>query len=408
VRSRNADLEWVSGILAAPPLKVTVGRRRLPAAPHGTFAILPTAGRPRFVVPLAPRRAAAAALGDSSYTPGLRVRLARAVGRIGITLGIAGHLFRDRLSISDIDGEREQPLADVLLSERLADIFGRHDLMVAMHVGPARPNRKPLVRVLGADGAFVGYVKIGWNPLTRQLVRNEARALTDLDRRRSSFNALEAPRLVYEGTWREFEILALTPLRGRAFRTTRSHLDVAAAAMKEISDWAPRAERPLADSEYWRRTKARIGDMTEDGRLMHLAEVVAERFGDEVLAFGAWHGDWAPWNMAWRDGRLAVWDWERSTNDAPVGLDAAHFDFQLALSTSRNRSLPALTKVVAGEVQMLSALALPRDRERLLLVLHLLEMGLRWEEGRRAGMSPVDSLYVPALAVLLGERSDLV
>jgi hypothetical protein len=57
---------------------------------------------------------------------------------------------------------------------------------------------------------------------------------------------------------------------------------------------------------------------------------------------------------------------------------------------------------------MLSALALPRDRERLLLVLHLLEMGLRWEEGRRAGMSPVDSLYVPALAVLLGERSDLV
>jgi hypothetical protein len=59
--------------------------------------------------------------------------------------------------------------------------------------------------------------------------------------------------------------------------------------------------------------------------------------------------------------------------------------------------------MLTSDTPMLSLLALPRERRRLLLSLHLLEMALRWEEGRRAGMSPPDSLYAPALAALLAE-----
>jgi Phosphotransferase enzyme family len=397
--SDNADLDWVSDILAAAPLKRTVGRRQ-PRAARETFAVLPTASRPRFLVSLASRRGAAAAVGDSGYAPELQVRLAHALGRLGITLGIAGHVFRDRLSISEGDMGRDQPLSDLLLSERLATIFGRRDLTVAVRVGRSRPNRKPLVRVLSHDGTFLGYVKVGWNDLTRQLVRNEARVLGEIDRRRSLLTALEVPRVVYSGKWRHFELLALTPLRGRAFRMIRRHLDIAAAAMSEIPRFVEVDERPLADSEYWHRTKTRA--QIEDGSaLASLAGKVEDRFGDDVLAYGFWHGDWAPWNMAWRDGRVAVWDWERSTHDAPVGLDAAHFDFQVALSASHNRSLEALGKVLAGRTPMGSARSLSPERQRLLLALHLLEMALRWEEGRRAGMSPLDSIYVPALAAIL-------
>jgi hypothetical protein len=400
VSSRNADLEWISDILAAPPLTLTVGRRR----PHGvaleTFAVLPTASRPHFVIPLASRRAAAAAVGDSGYAAP-QIRLARALGRIGITLGLAGHVFRDRLSITEGDMEREQPLADVLLSEHLAKVFGRPDVTIAVHVGPSRPNRKPLVRVLAPDGAFIGYVKIGWNSLTRKLVQNEARTLADLDHRASSFTAFEVPRVAYAGTWREFELLALTPLRGRPFRLIRTHHDAAAAAMKEISELVHGDDRRLAESRYWQATKARLEDLATGGRLGALARTIEERFGAELLSFGSWHGDWAPWNLGWRDGRVAVWDWERSTHDAPVGLDAAHFDFQVALGASRNRSLPALERTLAGNAPMFSVLELPARRQRLLLALHLLEMALRWEEGRRAGMSATDSIYLPALDALL-------
>jgi hypothetical protein len=400
LRSQSPDLDWVASILAAPPLSLTVGRGQSSLA-RETFAVLPTAARPRFVVSLASRRAAAAAIGDSSYTPELQVRLARAVSRLGITLGIAGHVFRDRLSITESDSEPEQPLSDVLLSERVAEIFERDDLTVAVHVGPPRPNRKPLVRVLSHDGAFVGYVKIGWNTLTRGLVRNEARILAEIDGSRSSLTALEVPRIVYAGKWRQFELLALTPLRGRPLRLVRRHLDVAAAAMNEISQFARDEDRHLADSDYWRATKARIEDAANAAPLARLADTIEKRCGSEVFAFGSWHGDWAPWNMAWRDRRVAVWDWERSTNNAPAGLDAAHFDFQVALATSRNRPIPALETVLAGNAPMLSGLALPHPPQRTLLALHLLEMGLRWENGRRAGMSPPDVVYVPALEALL-------
>jgi hypothetical protein len=397
--SESADLDWVSDILAAAPLKLTVGRGQ-PRAARETFAVLPTAARPRFLVSLASRRAAAAAVGDSGYAPELQVRLAHALGRLGITLGIAGHVFRDRLSISEGDIARDQPLSDLLLSERLATIFGRRDLTIAVRVGRSRPNRKPLIRVLSHDGAFLGYVKVGWNELTRELVQNEARVLGEIDRRPSPLTALEVPRVVYSGEWRHFELLALTPLRGRPFRMIRRHLALAAAAMNEISQFVPADEGPLGDSEYWRRTKARA-QPADGGALSSFADKVEDRFGNEVLTYGFWHGDWAPWNLGWRDGRVAVWDWERSAHDAPVGLDAAHFDFQAALSSSRNRSLEALERVRAGHTPMISACALSPERQRLLLSLHLLEMSLRWEEGRRAGMSPLDSTYVPALDAML-------
>jgi hypothetical protein len=403
--SKNADLEWVSGILAAPPLKPTVGRRRVGGVARETFVVLPTAARPRFIVSLASRRAAAAAVGDSGYAADFQVRLARAASRIGITLGLGGQLFRDRISITDSDGDPDQPLADVLLSECVARIFGRDDLIVAVHLGPPRPNRKPLVRVLSRDGTFVGYVKVGWNALTRALVRNEGHTLTEIDRRRSSLRALEVPRVVHEGKWRQFELLALTPLRGRVFRTTRRHLDVAAVAMREISQLARHGERPLAESRYWRETRTRMRGMANEPALAHLADIVETRFGSEVFAFCSWHGDWAPWNMAWRGGRLAVWDWERSTNEAPLGLDAAHFDFQVSLAATHNRSLPALERTLKGEGPMISALPFPPERYRILVSLHLLEMALRWEEGHHAGMSQSDSIYLPALAALLEQPS---
>jgi hypothetical protein len=47
-----------------------------------------------------------------------------------------------------------------------------------------------------------------------------------------------------------------------------------------------------------------------------------------VLTYGAWHGDWTPWNMAWRRDVLHVWDWERFAPAVPVGFDALHYALQ--------------------------------------------------------------------------------
>ena len=47
-----------------------------------------------------------------------------------------------------------------------------------------------------------------------------------------------------------------------------------------------------------------------------------------ALTFGAWHGDWAPWNMASTERGLLVWDWERFTSGVPLGFDALHYRLQ--------------------------------------------------------------------------------
>lgn len=401
-RGQTADLEWLAGILAAPPVKMIVGRQGSlnTATARETFGVLPTAARPHLVVPLASRRAAAEALSGESYARGIHIRIARALCRIGVRVGIAQHLFRDRLSISDGD-VGDEVLSHVLLTERLMEIFGRRDLAVAVHLGPARPNRKPLAQVLSADGNVLGYVKIGWNQLTRRLVRNEAHVLADLEGRISSLAAFEVPRILHSEEWRELEVLVLSPLSGRSFRMTPLHIETAATAMNEISALFPGGERQLAESDYWLTERARVGAVGDGGRLARLADLLEERYGGQVLSFGGWHGDWAPWNMAWRGEGLAIWDWERSGHLVPVGLDAAHFDFQVALAAARHESISALRRTLEAHGPMLSALALPRDRHRLLLSLHLLDMAVRWEEGRRAGMIAPDSMYTPALAALL-------
>ena len=54
----------------------------------------------------------------------------------------------------------------------------------------------------------------------------------------------------------------------------------------------------------------------------------AEPMGHRPVDFGSWHGDWAPWNMGYRDDIVQLWDWERFSSPVPIGFDAIHFAAQ--------------------------------------------------------------------------------
>jgi hypothetical protein len=398
---RHADLDWVAGILSQPPAKAAVTRGGSAQADDvaRTFGVFPTAARPRLLVPLGSKRAAAASLRGASHAREPGVRLGRALLRMSLRVGLAQHAFRDRLSFSVDDTSAVAPdLADVLLSEHLAEVFGRRDLGLAVRVGRMRPNRKPLIQVLSTAGEIVSYVKVGWNPLTRRLVAREARVLEELGG--ESHSTFTVPRALYRGSWHGLELLALSPLEGRLVRPSDSHLDDVRRAMIEISRLSEPEQQRLADSGYWRSARDRVDALAANVDLAELADRVEARWGAERLAIGSWHGDWTPWNMARREGTLVVWDWERSGHGVPVGLDGAHFDFQVALTQARHRWEAALPNALAGDAVLLSQS--PDSGARpLLLALHLLEMALRSAEGREAGITSGDEIYVPALRALL-------
>jgi hypothetical protein len=156
---------------------------------------------------------------------------------------------------------------------------------------------------------------------------------------------------------------------------------------------------PLAASAFWQDRRRRVAATGAGGRarLQAAAEEIEQRFGALEMPFGAWHGDWVPWNMGRRDGRLHVWDWERSGHLAPCGLDAVHFDYQAELGLRRARPDAALAPVLSrardalGRLNVAPALASP------LLSLHLLEMALRFDEAQAAGVETADPKYLPAL-----------
>jgi hypothetical protein len=176
------------------------------------------------------------------------------------------------------------------------------------------------------------------------------------------------------------------------------------AAMRDVATLARRHSDRLADSRYWRQQRERAE--TAGGQALDvLSSRIEQRYGGDTVAFGACHGDWTPWNMGSTGERVAVWDWERSGRLVPDGIDAAHFDFHLALGRSR-KPLHALDQVLGAGRLMLARLGGGPRLERMLLTLDLLEMALRYAEGASGGPSATDAPELIALEALLAQPPD--
>jgi hypothetical protein len=84
--------------------------------------------------------------------------------------------------------------------------------------------------------------------------------------------------------------------------------------------------RPLAEMPFWDpmvQAQAALRPSEARARLGEALEVLGRT--EDVLQVGAWHGDWTPWNMSRRRGRLQLWDWERFERGVPLGLDRCHY-----------------------------------------------------------------------------------
>ena len=385
----GTEKDWIRLVLTgAHPSTREASRSRHELDAAGAFIVLPSTANPRLLLPLDSPKAAAAALRTHGYGAGAAERLVRTALRIGVRAGLAQRIFRPRVSISSAS-TKPAPLV-----EHLREVLARSDLDVAIRLGRLRPNRKPVVQVLSRDGQLVAFAKLGWNDVTRRLVANEAGVLRALMAREPAPRSFVAPRVLHFGRWRDLGVLVLSPLPGAPLSRARARRDPPLEATREIAALEPERRAALAESDYWRARRARI-DRADEPTLGRLGERLEDRYGEEVVPLGAWHGDWTPWNIASGDGAVSVWDWERSGGLVPVDLDAAHYDVHLALAARRLESS-------AGRAgPLLTDLRVPaKDAERL-VALDLFEMVLRREEGRQAGMRLVNSPHSRTIEELL-------
>jgi hypothetical protein len=112
------------------------------------------------------------------------------------------------------------------------------------------------------------------------------------------------------------------------------------------------SSRPLSDSgvlgQAFDETDWHGVDLRAFGALRRALSASA------VLPFGAWHGDFGPWNMGVDGRRVEIWDWERFAVGMPVGLDAAHYQVQRGVAAGTDPVL-AWHRVVADVGAVLHA-----------------------------------------------------
>ncbi len=289
-------------------LQVEPGNARLSRGgrPGGhTYLVLPSVTEPNLLVPFG---AAGATVVRERAAHGLRRRAVRRVVGAALRTGLLSAAPVPRLHVED-------PHLDELTAWLTDGAPGSFRLGIML--GPPRANRKAVVRVLGDHGATLGYAKVGSTPLTRALVRAEARNLRLLEQEPPV--GLQVPAVLRFRDEDPLTVLLISPLAAAGPRRppeTLPHRETRDLFLRHADDSVP-----VAALEAFSSASYDVGP-----GLAALHERVMAVVGDRRLPVGDSHGDWAPQNMALNGRGLAVWDWERHARDVPQGLDAVHFE----------------------------------------------------------------------------------
>jgi hypothetical protein len=361
-------------------------------APAHSFLGLPLRGATRLLLPCGPgTTTAATAASFRQRNEGqhkLAARAARALAAVGLRTGAVQRLLSPpRIDVSlptdKTVGERRQ---DSLIAY-LSDVLGR-EVVVGGTVKPRDVHQTQTLHALSPRGEIIGFVKVSWNPLTSALLRNEARALQDW--KHVPGQQVRPPAVLHHGVWQGHDVVVTGPLPVPGRNTSSRALPPAVGVTLEIANMGPRLRGPLTESAYWTRSLERITavreeanrrtplDPTVDGLLDDLVEYFAAQ-DDVPLLWGAWHGDWLPWNFVRQPetGELLVWDWEYSTDCVPLGFDLFHFYYGMRFFARGLDAATALRQAANSVEPLLGVLGVPREAYPLLTTLYGFEMLLR-------------------------------
>ncbi len=279
------------------------------------LAAVPDARSARLLVPVG-RRSTAAAL--ARYSSALSIReVAQRMAVGAVTTCVGPVMLGDRVRIVE-------PGPDNIASV-VAGIVGQ-PVTLSLGIGTARANRKPVLGAFDLHGHPVAFVKIGDTPASVAHVAREADSLVEVGRHR--WSTIEPPSLLDRVHWRGLDVLVMTALRPRPWQGRDGRWPIPDAAMDELCDVFDGGVTAVASTPLWSRTvdaASRLRDGARSSRLLEALDRVAASAGAVEVALGAWHGDFAPWNMARHGDRLQLWDWERFEVGVPRGMDRYHY-----------------------------------------------------------------------------------
>ncbi|MGH3472838.1 MAG: hypothetical protein ACRDPG_12460 [Nocardioidaceae bacterium] len=378
---RDGSLDEMADQLWPHPLRWRYGGSdELPSNDVMTeYVITPNARSPRLVVPATPRLAGRVAMAEGFGRP-LAKRAKSTALATAFRLRLGDRLFRDRLRIY-APAEGEIPSEGI--RSHLGHVLGQ-PVHIAFQVTRARANRKPVLRLLDGRGSTLGFVKVGANDLTRDLVRAEGRALQALASVRFEYTTV--PQVISSHAWNGQELLVLAPLPMK-LGTSQPRRGQPLRSAKELASSSAIECGPLSPSAYWTDLRARVGNLRpshDRGTICAALDSLQRSLAGLDLPFSAWHGDWAPWNLA-RDGdRLLVWDLERYRTCVPMGFDLVHYELQTKILAPRRDPYELIMEAWPGAAALLAPMGLSRSQSEGAFALYLAEISTRWVADRQS------------------------
>lgn len=366
---------WTPGADPSWPVTVTYGEPAPGMTLAEEYVVAPNLRRPKVVVPVAARAASRAAFGRHLAASSLRTRATSLGLAAAFGSSVGERVVGDRLFVSIDPAIDPSDWHSWLILQHLEQTLGATGLVAFVKMRRTTPNSKPTLRLFERSGRAMGFVKIGWSPATRAVVRNEAAALKGVQDR---LRLLQVPRLAAEGVWQgnDYAVAAPLPAGVRPYAVEPA---TTPELLQDIVRAGEVSRSSLADSGYARRIRGVLetaaDEQPEPSKVLldWLDRMVAR---PDELDFGRWHGDFVPWNLGRTKTGPVAWDWEYSDPDVPVGFDLVHWHFQHAIAPADGTLVPAVAAADAV-ADRLTTLDVASTSVDLVTSLYLLTMFTR-------------------------------
>ncbi len=378
---------------------VVVTTERIPPRGFRTieaYSLVPSARRPRYLLPLLSRSAAAHSvrLYNSLRSPARRIT--RLIAGPLLQVGAVQPFLRDRLYVHVSMDVPDAELSKVSLIHHLAQLLHQERVGALVSFGGSGPYAKPVIQIVSMGGTCLGFVKVGWDEVTTRLVANEARALQMCARGR--LRTLRVPQLLHSGKWNQLELSVASPLPEGVLRYP-PHTLPPLEITEEICALTGSGDQPVWQGTFADILRERTQQTWSGGSASHphplpdLLRWLQVRFPEARLRIGAWHGDWVPWNMATLGHDVYAWDWEHSGEAVPLGFDVVHFFFQSAFIRDGMGLTEAIERSKLASAEPLRRLGISDPLTGLVRGLYFAEVAFRAEEVMRLGGEPNRRLY---------------
>lgn len=362
---------------AAPDLATLVGGAESagsdPGPPRRTIAehwALRT-GTGTFLVPARGRRVTVRSLLAYNRLRPPRVRAGRALAAGAICMG-AGSLLATRRRLVAVDDA--PTLLDVL-----ASALDEPHLVFAATEQPGNGFLTPVLQLFTTRGASVGFAKVGWDEVTRDMIDTEAATLRKVAD--AHWSTVHVPEVAWHGRTHDLAVLITAPMPTRARRLRGAELPPIEPLHEVGRLDGPLRRHRLDASPYWHAVTAAVDAAGQaglrDDDLVADLEHVAHDHADVELDFGRWHGDWVEWNLARAGRQLYAWDWAYSAPDVPFGFDLLQF-FHLRFHNREDLPEPvALDRAATAATPALARLGVDSATRAGVVALHRVEVRLR-------------------------------